>query len=46
METDMSTWGWIVIAFVALPWVYVLMRLAGKGWAKSYYEELKSVLKK
>lgn len=46
MEIDMSIWGWLILGLFVLPWVYVLMRLAGKGWAKSYYEELKSVLKK
>lgn len=45
MEAKMSIWGWLALGIVALPWAYVLMRLAGKGWAKSYYEELKSILK-
>ena len=42
----MAMWKLVIIGVLVLPWVYVLMRLAGKGWAKSYYEELKSVFKK
>lgn len=46
MGTDMAMWKWLMVGVLVLPWAYVLMRLAGKGWAKSYYEELKSVLRK
>ena len=46
MDENMEMWKWLVAGVLALPWAYILMRLAGKGWAKSYYEELKSVLKK